>query len=175
MARTTTWPDSDYQRLSVLPRNQRYDMTLLRKMPQRSGMKPERSRMADRDGLSLEAQLAQVAMRDRVAFDALYRSTANRLFGICLRVLMVPVPSAPDSTCRVPELWLIAAGKAPVSLGAVSITQSPTVTVPQNARAALVAGSVLAITLGPASGIPHGAPTGAIVAKGTIQPLSSAG
>jgi anti-sigma-K factor RskA len=88
-------------------------------------------------------------------------------------VLMVPVPSAPDSTGRVPELWLIPAGKAPVSLGAVSITKSHTVTVPQNARAALVAGSILAITLEPASGIPHAAPTGAIVAKGTIQPLSS--
>jgi anti-sigma-K factor RskA len=90
-------------------------------------------------------------------------------------VLMVPVPSAPDATGKVPELWLIPAGKAPVSLGAVSITKSHTVTVPQNARAALVAGSVLAITLEPASGIPHAAPTGAIVAKGTIQPLSSSG
>jgi anti-sigma-K factor RskA len=90
-------------------------------------------------------------------------------------VLMVPVPSAPDSTGKVPELWLIAAGKAPVSLGAVSNTKSHTVTVPQNARAALVAGSILAITLEPASGIPHAAPTGAIVAKGTIQPPSSSG
>ena len=34
-----------------------------------------------------EALLAQVAMGNRVAFEALYRSTANRLFGICLRVL----------------------------------------------------------------------------------------
>jgi anti-sigma-K factor RskA len=90
-------------------------------------------------------------------------------------VLMVPVPSAPDSTGKVPELWLIPAGKAPVSLGAVSITDSHTVTVPQNVRAALVAGSILAITLEPASGIPHAAPSGAIVAKGTIQALSSSG
>jgi RNA polymerase sigma-70 factor, ECF subfamily len=36
---------------------------------------------------SLEALLAQVALGNREAFDALYRSTANRLFGICLRVL----------------------------------------------------------------------------------------
>jgi RNA polymerase sigma-70 factor, ECF subfamily len=36
---------------------------------------------------SLEALLAQVAMGNRAAFDALYRATANRLFGICLRVL----------------------------------------------------------------------------------------
>ncbi len=88
-------------------------------------------------------------------------------------VLMVPVPSMPDAQGRVPELWLIPAGKAPVSLGAVSITKSHTVTVPQVARAALVAGSILAITLEPAAGIPHAAPTGAVIAKGTIQPLAA--
>jgi anti-sigma-K factor RskA len=85
-------------------------------------------------------------------------------------VLMVPVPSAPDAQGRVPELWLIPAGKAPVSLGAVSINRSHIVTVPQNARAALVAGSILAITLESAAGIPHAAPTSAVIAKGTIQP-----
>jgi anti-sigma-K factor RskA len=89
-------------------------------------------------------------------------------------VLMVPVPSAPDPQGRVPELWLIAAGKAPVSLGAVSITRSHTVAVPANARAALVAGSTLAITLEPATGIPHAAPSSAVIAKGTIQAVAAA-
>jgi anti-sigma-K factor RskA len=89
-------------------------------------------------------------------------------------VLMVPVPTAPDAQGRVPELWLIPAGKAPVSLGAVSVTQSHTVTVPQRARADLVAGSTLAITLEAATGIPHAAPTSAVIAKGTIQQLASA-
>jgi anti-sigma-K factor RskA len=84
-------------------------------------------------------------------------------------VLMVPVPAAPDARGRVPELWLIPAGKAPVSLGAVSINRSHIITVPQSARAALVAGSILAITLESAAGIPHPAPTSAIIAKGTIQ------
>jgi anti-sigma-K factor RskA len=88
-------------------------------------------------------------------------------------VLMVPVPSAPDSQGRVPELWLIPAGKAPVSLGAVSITRSHIVTVPANARAALVAGSTLAITLEPATGIPHAAPSSAVIAKGTIQAVAA--
>jgi len=37
---------------------------------------------------SLEALLAQVAMGNRTAFEALYRATASRLFGICLRVLI---------------------------------------------------------------------------------------
>jgi anti-sigma-K factor RskA len=88
-------------------------------------------------------------------------------------VLMVPVPSAPDAQGRVPELWLIPAGKAPVSLGAVSINRSHTVTVPQNARAALVAGSILAITLESAAGIPHAAPSSAVIAKGTLQPVAA--
>ncbi len=88
-------------------------------------------------------------------------------------VLMVPVPSAPDPQGRVAELWLIPAGQAPRSLGVVSINSSHTVTVPQDARAALVAGSVLAITLEPAAGVPHAAPSSAIIAKGTIRQTAS--
>lgn len=84
-------------------------------------------------------------------------------------VLVVPVPAAPDPHGRVPELWLIPAGKAPRSLGLVSINKSYTVTVPDDVRAALVAGSVLAVTLEPSAGIPHAAPTGPIIAKGAIQ------
>jgi anti-sigma-K factor RskA len=83
-------------------------------------------------------------------------------------VQIVPVPAPPDAQGRVPELWLIPAGKAPVSLGAVSTIQSHTVTVPQQARADLVAGSTLAITFESAAGIPHAAPSSAVIAKGTI-------
>jgi anti-sigma-K factor RskA len=54
-------------------------------------------------------------------------------------------------------------------LGAVSINKAHTVEVPSDSRAALVAqGSVLAITLEPAAGIPHPAPSGPIIAKGAI-------
>jgi anti-sigma-K factor RskA len=84
-------------------------------------------------------------------------------------VLMVPVPTAPDPQGRVTELWLIPAGKAPRSLGLVSIDRSNTVTVPEDVRAALVAGSVLAVSLESAAGVPHAAPTGPIIAKGAIQ------
>lgn len=84
-------------------------------------------------------------------------------------VLVVPVPTVPDAQGRVPELWLIPAGKAPRSLGRVWIDKTDTVRVPADVRAALVAGSVLAVSLEPASGIPHAAPTGPIVAKGAIQ------
>ena len=43
--------------------------------------------MLETNATSLESLLAQVALGNREAFDALYRGTANRLFGICLRVL----------------------------------------------------------------------------------------
>lgn len=36
---------------------------------------------------SLDTLLSQVALGNRVAFEALYRDTSSRLFGICLRVL----------------------------------------------------------------------------------------
>jgi RNA polymerase sigma-70 factor (ECF subfamily) len=43
--------------------------------------------MTEGDATSLEVLLVQVALGNRTAFGALYRSTCNRLFGICLRVL----------------------------------------------------------------------------------------
>ena len=43
--------------------------------------------MSEPNANSLEILLAQVAMGNRAAFNTLYRSTASRLFGICLRVL----------------------------------------------------------------------------------------
>jgi anti-sigma-K factor RskA len=89
-------------------------------------------------------------------------------------VLMVPVPSAPDPQGRIAELWLIPAGQAPRSLGQVSIDKSHTVVVPADVRAALVTGSVLAITLEPPAGLPHAAPSGPIIAKGAIR-LEGAG
>jgi anti-sigma-K factor RskA len=87
------------------------------------------------------------------------------------KVLMVPVPSAPDTQGRAPELWVIPAGGAPVSLGLVSNDRAHTVDVPAALRSALVNGSVLAITLEPSAGAPHPAPSGPVVAKGDIANL----
>lgn len=84
-------------------------------------------------------------------------------------VLLVPVPAAADAQGRVPELWIIARGRAPRSLGVVSVNKSHTVQVPPELRSELVAGSVLAITLEPAAGVPHASPTGPIIAKGAIS------
>jgi anti-sigma-K factor RskA len=93
-------------------------------------------------------------------------ASVDRLHGT---VLVVPVPSAADAQGRVPELWIIAAGKAPRSLGLISTDKSDTVAVPQDSRPALIPGSVLAITLEPPGGAPRGVPTGPIIAKGAIR------
>lgn len=83
-------------------------------------------------------------------------------------VLAVPVPAPTNAQGRVPELWVISAGQAPRSLGLVSGDRPWTVAVPANVRAALVSGSILAVSLESAAGAPHAAPAGPIVAKGSI-------
>jgi anti-sigma-K factor RskA len=84
------------------------------------------------------------------------------------RVRVMPVPAAPDAAGRVPELWLIPAGEAPRSLGVIDTAQAREIPVPADLGRALVAGSLLAVSLEPPGGAPHGAPTGPIVAKGGI-------
>lgn len=86
-------------------------------------------------------------------------------------ILMVPVPSPADASGRVNELWLIPPGEAPVSLGLVSNEKAHTVQVPASVQRALAKGSTLAITLEPQAGMPHAAPSGAIVAKGEIAAI----
>lgn len=85
------------------------------------------------------------------------------------KLLMVPVPSPADPQGRVNELWVIPAGQAPVSLGLVSHEQAHTIEVPEPLRRALAPGATLAITLEPAEGIPHPAPSGPVVASGSIE------
>jgi anti-sigma-K factor RskA len=84
------------------------------------------------------------------------------------RVRVMPVPAAPDAEGRVPELWLIPAGEAPVSLGVIDNRQAREIQISGALRRALVAGSLLAVTLEPPGGAPHGVPTGPIIAKGGI-------
>lgn len=96
---------------------------------------------------------------------AAWLATIDRQLG---RVRITPVPAPADSAGRVPELWLIAPGQAPRSLGVVDTRTAHQIQVPADLRDALQAGSVLAITLEPPGGAPQGVPTGPIVAKGKI-------
>lgn len=91
-----------------------------------------------------------------------------RVAGDRSKVLMVPVPRPVDPGGKVNELWIIAAGKAPVSLGFVSNDKAHSIAIPAPLRGEVSAGAVFAVTLEPEAGIPHAAPTGSIVAKGEI-------
>jgi len=81
----------------------------------------------------------------------------------------MPIPSAPDTQGRVPELWLIPPGRAPLPLGLLSTGRSLLITVPAALRRDLTTAAVLAVSLEPPGGAPNGVPTGPIIAKGMVR------
>ncbi len=83
-------------------------------------------------------------------------------------LLLMPVPAPADIDGRVSELWLIPAGEAPRSLGVLQAGKTREVLIPDDLRRALIEGSTLAVSLEPANGPPHDAPTGPIIAKGSL-------
>lgn len=84
------------------------------------------------------------------------------------KVLMVPTPRPLDAGGKVNELWIIASGEAPRSLGFVSNDKAHSIDIPATLRDAVAAGAIFAVTLEPEQGLPHAAPSGPIVAKGEI-------
>lgn len=81
---------------------------------------------------------------------------------------LVPMPGGTRTGDRLPVLWLIPEGGAPRVLGFVDVRHSHWVDVPKDLRGQLAGGSVLAITLEPASKTPPQAPSSAPVATGGI-------
>lgn len=71
---------------------------------------------------------------------------------------------------RVLELWAIAEGAAPVSLGVLPADPSGRLTVPPSLRPQMAA-LTLAVSDEPPGGSPTGAPTGAVLAVGSITSL----
>ena len=72
---------------------------------------------------------------------------------------------------KVAELWLIPPGDVPHSLGLLDAQHAQPITVPATLRAALGAKALVAVSLEPPGGAPHGQPTGPIIAKGEIALL----
>jgi anti-sigma-K factor RskA len=69
---------------------------------------------------------------------------------------------------RVPELWLLPGGQAPVSLGVLDRAGPNLRTLPEAAQRLLAVGAGLAVSLEPPGGSPTGQPTGAIVSTGVL-------
>lgn len=82
------------------------------------------------------------------------------------------VPAAPSASQQwVPELWLIMPGGAPLSLGVVDPEQPTEVKLSPDLADVLKQSPTLAISLEPLGGSPSGAPTGPVIARGTLHHL----
>lgn len=83
---------------------------------------------------------------------------------------MIVVPAHPEALAqgKSPELWLIPAGKKPMSLGMIARDKPTSIALRADLMSALSATAVLAVSAEPAGGSPSGQPTGPVVAKGII-------
>ena len=80
-----------------------------------------------------------------------------------------PVGASPTPR-QVPELWLIPAGGAPISLGLLDQQGESRSTLRPPAQARLRPGDTLAVSLEPPGGSPTGQPTGPVVSTGVLVP-----
>src|SRR4029079_5152353 len=85
-------------------------------------------------------------------------------------IAVVPAAYAADPS-RVPELWLIAPGDKPRSLGVLPQDRATTIAVPANLRALATGQAVLAVSLEPPGGSATGAPTGPVIGQGKLTVL----
>ncbi|HTG38304.1 anti-sigma factor [Sphingomonas sp.] len=84
--------------------------------------------------------------------------------------LRVRATDIPDGTGE-PELWVIPAGGAPVSLGLIAREGESRVALDGSRGGLLVDGATLALTLEPREGAPHAAPSGDILGTARITRL----
>jgi anti-sigma-K factor RskA len=108
-----------------------------------------------------------VATMTRDDGKTLFTATIDAATGRLVIVpIMVDIPAD-----RVAELWLIPPGDVPHSLGLVDPHHARPIVVPAALRAALGAKALVAVSVEPPGGAPHGQPTGPIIAKGEIALL----
>lgn len=81
-------------------------------------------------------------------------------------IWLVPVPGTVHGDGRVPVLWLIPAGKAPMPMGFLAPEHSHWVSIP---RELMQAGVVLAVTMEPAGDAPPPKPSVAPMATGSLS------
>ncbi|AOE85179.1 anti-sigma factor [Pseudomonas sp. TCU-HL1] len=85
------------------------------------------------------------------------------------RERLVIIPTAPvDLVDRAAELWLIAPGQQPVSLGLLASDRALSLAIPPNLQDSAQPKTLFAVSLEPPGGSPTGQPTGPVIAKGEI-------
>lgn len=72
---------------------------------------------------------------------------------------------------RALELWVIAPGDQPRSLGLIEAGRPVRIAVPANLTGHVIANAVLAVSVEPPGGSPTGAPTGPVIASGNLTNL----
>ena len=85
-------------------------------------------------------------------------------------ILVVPAALSVAAD-RVPELWLIAPGDKPRSLGLIDPDKAVALTIPAGLLAQATTQAVLAVSLEPPGGSPTGQPTGPVIASGKLTNL----
>ena len=85
-------------------------------------------------------------------------------------VSVVPAAYTADAS-RVPELWLIAPGDKPRSLGLLRADMTVSLPIPESLRALATRQATLAVSLEPPGGSRTGAPTGPVIATGRLTSL----
>lgn len=85
-------------------------------------------------------------------------------------IVLTPAGEA-EHAGKSPELWVIEPGQAPRSLGVIDLDGAQAHAIPKERIAGLKPGSTLAISLEPRGGSPTGAPTGPVVATGTLTSI----
>lgn len=117
-------------------------------------------RMRPKPEVALTADLA--GENQAIALHARYDGSSGRL-------AVTPVASG-GADQKSLELWLVEGEQPPISLGVLPQTGQGEVDVPEELRARLTEGVVLAVSLEPFGGSPTGQATGPVVALGEVRP-----
>ncbi len=117
-------------------------------------------RMRPKPQMALTAELA--GENQAIALHASYDGSSGRL-------AVTPVASG-GADQKSLELWLVEGEQAPISLGVLPQTGQGELDVPEELRARLTSGVVLAVSLEPFGGSPTGKATGPVVALGEVRP-----
>lgn len=89
------------------------------------------------------------------------------------QIVLVPAASLAVPTGRSTQLWLIPAGRAPISVGVFTPDHAVVLPLTSTLLSQLATTAALAVSYEPPGGSPTGQPTGPVIAKGAISAAPS--